>query len=159
MSDALRDLLLEQAEVISVISRYLINFKKTAKANITELRVRGRLSNLHDLWAECRRLHVRLIQTATEEEKEATTYFTEHEFLAAEEAYLEATDYINDVLGKLQLSLTSAGPSSDSSYREATASCSVQLPRIALPKFNGKYADWPNFKGVFESVIVANETI
>jgi len=86
MAETTKDLLLEQAEVISAIARTLPNFKKTAKASLTESRVQGRLSALEKLWSECRSLHVRLIRTATDDERRTCGYFKEQTFLAAEEA-------------------------------------------------------------------------
>jgi len=41
---------------------------------------------------------------------------------------------------------------SDVSLRDSSA-VTLQLPRITLPKFSGNFAEWENFRGIFESLV------
>ncbi|XP_067207876.1 uncharacterized protein [Linepithema humile] len=160
MTDATTGLIAEQQEVIAAIRRTLPNFKKTAKVNLTESKVRGRLSALEKLWDDCRRLQVKLIQTASDEERRTCGYFKDQEFLAAEEAYHEAVDHLHEAFGKFSgQQVEYKNTSTDSSCRDATAAAPMQLPRINLPKFNGKLTEWANFKGIFETLIADNDSL
>jgi hypothetical protein len=54
-----------------------------------------------------------------------------------------------------------AGDSStDSTSRDATKSPSLHLGRIALPKFSGKFTEFPeNFRHTFESLVESSDTL
>src|SRR5580765_8515731 len=140
MPQELRNLLIEQSNSIASIKRVLINFKKLPKANITLSKTKGRLSNLETLWATCQALHVKILQSTTPEEQASTSYFLEEEFFAAEDAYLEAADYINDAIGKLtKVEPAPSDKGNESSFRDTLAGMSLQLPRISLPKLSGNF--------------------
>lgn len=49
--------------------------------------------------------------------------------------------------------------SSDVSYRDASSQFILQLPRITLPKFSGDFAEWENFRSLFESFVASNDAI
>ncbi|XP_071629518.1 uncharacterized protein [Temnothorax longispinosus] len=115
---------------------------------------------LETLWEKCHAINVSIHQTATAEERKTAPYFLEEQFYAAEDAYLEASDYLNDTVGKLSKSEPStAEKGSYHSFRDAFAGESLQLPRITLPKFSGNFAEWENFRGIFESLVAVNESL
>ncbi|KMQ88393.1 twitching motility protein [Lasius niger] len=99
VSAELRKLLIEQSTAIATLKRVLINFKKLPKTNQTLPKITGRLTNLEDQWKTCQALHVRILQTVTAEEEKTIPYLVEEEFFTAEDAYLEAADYIRDEIG------------------------------------------------------------
>lgn len=108
----------------------------------------------------CRSLHIRIIQVATPKEQKSNLYFIGEQYLAAEEAYQEAADHMNDALGRfVKKPMCNIDKSTDSSYRDTLSSCPLQLPRITLPKFSGKLTEWENFRGVFESLIASNDSL
>ncbi|XP_029160333.1 uncharacterized protein LOC114932333 [Nylanderia fulva] len=154
MSEA-KDLLIAQIDTIAQLKRVIVNFKKLAKANVTLPRTQGRLDELTSLWASCRELHVKLLQSTTPEEKKTLAYFVDEEFLVAEEAYYETADVLRDAISRL--TVVTPPPldrSTDSSFRDSNNN--FQLPRISLPKFSGKFSDWENFKNTFESLVANN---
>jgi len=80
------------------IKRILINYKKLAKANITLVKTKSRLAELQALWKEVRYRHNDITFVATAEDRKKLHYFLQDEFLAAEDAYYEATDYLHDAM-------------------------------------------------------------
>jgi len=57
-------------------------------------RMRACLSDLQKLWEKAHRLHSKISRAATTEEKKKLSYFVQDEFLAAEDDYNEASDYL-----------------------------------------------------------------
>lgn len=101
-------------------------------------------------------MNIRLHCLATNEQKKSISYFADDDFYAAEEAYHEAVDYLNDAISKF---VKRTERSSDSSFRDASAGSRLQLPRISLPKFSGKFTEWENFRGIFESLVASNDSL
>ncbi|XP_071582039.1 uncharacterized protein [Temnothorax nylanderi] len=160
MSLDLKNLLIAQGDTIATLTRSLTNFKKLAKAQVTLPKTKGRLTNLEALWAQTRALHIQILQTATAEEKKSTPYFQQEEILAAEEAYFDAVDHLQDVIGRLSNDAPSAPyRGNESSYRDAHSGVSLHLPRISLPNFSGAFAEWENFRGIFESLVANSESL
>ncbi|XP_029659125.1 uncharacterized protein LOC115233057 [Formica exsecta] len=142
------------------MKRVFPNFKKMGKANVTQYKAKSRLDTLETLWERCQRLNVQLQQIATADEQRTVKYFTEEEFFAAEDVYHEAADYLADVIGKFTRCDSNAASSvSDVSSRELSSAVSLQLPRILLPKFSGNFAEWENFRGIFESLVASKESL
>lgn len=160
MADDLQNLLVEQSIIIASMKRVLPNFKKLGKLNATQYKAKNRLDHLGELWEKCQRLNIRMTKAATAEEKRSVGYFTSEEFFAAEDAYHEAADYLADIIGKLSRIDSNAGATvSDASFRELNGAMSLQLPRISLPKFSGNFAEWENFRGLFESLVASKESL
>src|SRR5436190_18949375 len=84
-----KNLLIAQIDTIAQVKRVLVNFKKLAKANVTLPRTQRRLDELQSLWASCRELHVKLLQSTTPEEQNTLSYFLDKEFLVAEEIHTD----------------------------------------------------------------------
>lgn len=160
MGSEFKDLLIEQTNTISSIKRVLINFRKLSKPQVTLHKTKGRLNGLEALWERCQSLHVRLLQTATLDETKTASYFIQDEFLTAEDAYQDAADYLHETIGKfLQPAPVLALKSSDVTFRDANSDTPLHLPRIALPKFSGNFAEWENDRGLFESLVANNDSI
>ncbi|EZA51527.1 hypothetical protein X777_09742 [Ooceraea biroi] len=159
MADGLQGLLTEQTATITTMKRVLPNFKKLGKANVTQYKAKKRLEHMEALWEKCQLLNVKLLQTATAEKQRIIKYFTEEEFLAAEDVYNETTDHLADVIGKLSHHEPIAASSvSDMSLKES-GTVALQLPRISLPKFSGNFTEWENFRGIFESLVASKESL
>ncbi|XP_070170845.1 uncharacterized protein [Polyergus mexicanus] len=160
MTDSLQGLLIEQSITISLMKRVFPNFKKMGKANVTQYKAKSRLDALETLWERCQRLNVQLQQIATADEQRTVQYFIEEEFFTAEDVYHEAADYLADVIGKFsRCDPNAASTVSDISSRELSGAVSLQLPRIPLPKFSGNFAEWENFRGIFESLVASKESL
>jgi len=159
MSSSVGDLLIEQSATIASLKRVIVNFKKLAKPNVTLPKTQSRLSTLEDLWSTCRNLHIKLLQTATEEQQTTLPYFQKEEFLVAEDCFHETADLLQETISRFnRTSVTLYDRSTDSSTRESSNNC-VQLPRIALPKFSGKLTEWENFRNIFESFVANNDSL
>jgi len=159
MSSSVSELLIEQSATIASLKRVIVNFKKLAKPNVTLPKTQSRLSTLEDLWSTCRNLHIKLLQTATEEQQTTLPYFQKEEFLAAEDSYHETADLLQETISRFNsTSVALCNRSTDSSIRESSNNC-VQLPRIALPKFSGKLTEWENFRNIFESLVANNDSL
>jgi len=114
MADDLYDFLEEQNITIQAIKRTIPNYKKLS--DITLARMRSRLSGLHKLWEKAHRLHSKISCSATTEEKNKLSYFVQDEFLAAEDDYNEASDYLQEVISSFVISGSVYDPSVDSAF-------------------------------------------
>lgn len=160
MSDDLRLLLTEQTTTINLIKRVIINYKKLPKANITLSKTKGRLEDLKTHWEKAQRLHCRISHLATADDCNTLSYFLHEEFFAAEDAYNAAADILHDAISNfVKTDVPACDGSTDSSFRDANSQSSLQLPRIALPKFSGQFTDWENFRSTFESLIATNDAL
>src|SRR5436190_3864241 len=154
-----KNLLIAQIDTIAQVKRVLVNFKKLAKANVTLPRTQRRLDELQSLWASCRELHVKLLQSTTPEEQNTLSYFLDKEFLVAEEIYEETADVLSDAISKFKVvAPPPLDRSADSSFRDSNNN-HFQLPRISLPKFSGKFSEWESFKNTFESLVANNDSL
>jgi len=85
------------SERCDAIKRVIINYKKLSKANVTLTKARSRLADLQKYWEKVQSLHAR-INRATAEDRKKLPYFLQDEFLAAEDAYNEAADYLQEAI-------------------------------------------------------------
>lgn len=152
--------LAEQYSKIAQIERTIENFKKVGQKNFTPAITRNRMIILKEYWARCQQLHTLIESTATSEQKEDHAYFQKSQFIQAEDAYLEASDYLTTILDKLTKPIVASSPntSASDSYPD-NLPFSFHLPRIDLPKFSGSYIEWANFRDLFESLVVNNERL
>lgn len=156
MAEEVTDLLVEQSLNIHSLGRVLVNFKKLAKVNVTLPKTKGRLADLKQLWDGIQRLHVRLHCLTTAEQRKTLPYFAKDEFVAAEATYIETADYLHDTISRF--ANDDLAERSTDSIRDSVGP-RLQLSRIALPKFSGKFTEWENFRGIFESLVAANDSL
>jgi hypothetical protein len=100
MADDLQDFLEKQGVIIDTLKCVIINFKKLPKTNVTLTKMRTRLADLQKYWEKILDLHAKISRAAKAEDRKKLHYFLQNEFLAAEDAYYEATDYLYDAMDK-----------------------------------------------------------
>ncbi|XP_029176084.1 uncharacterized protein LOC114944355 [Nylanderia fulva] len=159
MTESIDFLLTEQSFTIDAINRSLVNVKKLSKAQTTVIKLESRLKKLHDQWSSCKAIHVRILHAVTPKEKSELPYFVKEEFYAAEETYDVTVDLINEAIKKLSPTPPTHGTSDRSSIFDSDTRRPIHLPRISLPKFSGKFTEWENFKGIFESLVTNNDCL
>jgi len=159
MTESIDFLLTEQSFTIDAINRSLVNFKKLPKAQTTLLKLESRLTKLHDQWSTCKATHVKILHAVKPKEKGELPYFVKEEFYAAEETYDSTADLINETIRKLSPTPPMHHSGDQSSILDSDTRRPIHLPRISLPKFSGKFTEWENFKGIFESLVANNNSL
>ena len=157
MADDLTKLGNELSNLHQAILRTESNFKKIpiAKRNVTTTKVR--LELLKEKWSKCQDLDTKIHNLAKSEEKLTLDYFVKNQFLTIEDAFLNAYDFINDHINNYV-----SQPDLNSSSREISLQHKVnnpKLPKINIASFSGNYADWENFRDLFEALIVRNDSL
>jgi len=142
---------------IGLIAKFIANYKKLSKANVTYDRTKKRLDELKEQWTEARRLRIDIEMEATEENRRMMSFFVQNHFSTL---YYEASDFLIDELGKFKnASIPMHEDSTDSLSFEATKLLSSQLPHINFPKFSGEFSKWKSFRHTFEDLIGSNNKI
>jgi len=100
MSAHLKHLLRTQQYIFDRISKVIINYKKLAKENITYAHTKKRQEDLEQKWEEANRLRVEIDKESTEDNRETMPYFVQDHFATAEEAYIEASDFLIHAISK-----------------------------------------------------------
>ncbi|KAH0944380.1 hypothetical protein HN011_011445 [Eciton burchellii] len=98
MAEDLNSFLENQNIVINVIKRLIINYKKLPKANVILTKMRSRLADLQKHWEKVQSLHAKINLAATAEDRKKLPYFLQDDFLAGEDAYYEAADYLQEAI-------------------------------------------------------------
>ncbi|XP_076660066.1 uncharacterized protein LOC143363353 [Halictus rubicundus] len=143
-------LLMQQA-----IGRSLQNLKKLGTSNWTKSVLRTRIVHLQDLWRKFEHGYARLLSIIPAEERAKNPYFKEDSFAHTEEVYLHSLSFMTTQLDALNSDTVS--PSNSPSDGQACPSVpDIQLPRINVPQFDGKYEDWEAFRDKFSALIIQN---
>lgn len=155
---------MEQRATVRLITNAVANFNKIAAAKRTLAVAEGRLQLLLERWESCRQLDVKITIAATAAKRTDDAYFTEAEFDLAEEAFEEAHDHFREAIAKLQPQASAPGHASllgHSSLNDGqpSSSSTIKLPAIELPKFDGRYTEWTNYKSMFETMIIKHENL
>jgi sirohydrochlorin ferrochelatase len=98
MAEDLRNFLMDQNTTMIAIKRTITNYKKLPKVNVTLSKTRSCLSDLRKLWEKAHHLHTRISLATLTEERKKLSYFLQNEFLAAEDAYNEVADYLQEAI-------------------------------------------------------------
>jgi len=145
------DLLSQQTQLMNVISHTLANFKKLGKAKMTRAVTRKCLAkNLEKTFDKSQELHCKITQFADENLKATHAYFIEEQFLACEDSYDEAGDYLVEVLDSYEPNLTVL----DTDGSNPSSRSSSHLPKINLPTYDGSLDKWDSFRDRFKSMII-----
>ncbi|XP_018365041.1 PREDICTED: uncharacterized protein LOC108762507 [Trachymyrmex cornetzi] len=130
MAEEIENLILAQEYKIGALKRVLINYKKLPK-------------------------------TATSGELKSQPYFVDNVILEAEDVYANTSDILQNALSRLLPANinSSLSDSHDESVSRESGSQISRLPRISLPKFTGKIAEWESFRNMFESLVACNVSL
>lgn len=158
MAEKFKDLIIEQHSTFRMIGRILPQFRLLRAEEVTAQKIQSRIEVLKEYWETARHLDVRLNVCKTSHQSDHD-YFLNDEFLSAESTYMETLDGLKELLP----SPPTAGRNStmhDGSQRDISGvSGTVRLPQIEVPNYNGDPAKWVNFRDIFESLIVNNESL
>jgi hypothetical protein len=78
--------------------------------------MRSRLSGLQKLWEKAHHLHSKISCSATTKEKNKLSYFVQDEFLAAENDYNKASDYLLEAISSFVISGSVCDPNDDYAF-------------------------------------------
>ena len=148
----------EQEDLIVSIERTVENFKKLGQNNFTTAATRNRQFILERQWLRCQQIHAELKATVKLADRPAVPYFAVNQYEDAVEAYFQASDYLSEILEKLMKPVAAVTASSTLDLSQ-TCSNAIPLPRIDLLKFSGQYTEWANFRDIFESLVIKNESL
>ncbi|XP_071052911.1 uncharacterized protein [Onthophagus taurus] len=142
-----------QNELYSSISRAADNARKLAIPKRTSGQFVARLERLTDNWAEFSKNH-RLLNQYRSSYSE-TVYFSDDLYNCCEESYIDSKAVIIDMLNDIK----KPSDATVSTAPDVVESRSKQLPRISLPTFSGRYADWTQFRDLFVTMVKDNASL
>jgi len=154
------DVLVKQQTLLQTVERFLPNFKKIGKNNLTAAKVRSRISVLKENWALCVDGHAALQLFAPVAASKEAKYFEMQLFEKHEELYQEALDYMADCLEELEPT-TAAAPLASSTLRtvDLVTNSVSHLPPIKILPFSGKLDEWETFRDRFIALIIDNKEL
>lgn len=151
LSVIMQELVLTQEDLFDTLKKAERNFKKAAKERIKRPYLETRLESLEELWAKFKSDHRAIVTQSTSKDKKELAYFTEDTHNQFGELYISYKSSLKEALTPF---LRENTPSL------AIASTSeVQLPKIQLPSFTGKYNEWQTFYDMFLSLIHNNKSL
>jgi len=143
--------LVSQLELFTLITNAIKNYNKLGPDKRTRGAVESRLERLETNWGKFEKNHDTLIGKVTDNDKRHS-YFTENVYAKAEEEYLQARATFSDALEGFH----STARRSVTASEGGSANRSRPLPKISLPKFNGRYQEWMPFRDLFVSMVGEN---
>ncbi|CAK1589183.1 unnamed protein product [Parnassius mnemosyne] len=144
-----------QIDILSRIKKTLINYNKSPKERINATYIEIRIQNLDAQWTQFLETHARLIDKCGEKELFDSNYFKNNIYDETENAYIETKTVLRDELAKLQSVHITEKPN----FEKGVECTNVKLPKISIPTFSGKYAEWTTFRDLFITLIHKNASI
>lgn len=155
-------LLIEQRTAFDRLRRILPNYRKIGKEKFTASKTCNHVSALQETWTECKGLHVKLQQKATEAMTKHD-YFAREEFLEAEDDFEEAMDSLTELLEQQQSPPSRAVAPKEASestfFGDQRGGSDFALPRIKIPAFRGEPTEWESFRDSFSALVGSNDTL
>ncbi|XP_076660110.1 uncharacterized protein LOC143363398 [Halictus rubicundus] len=143
----------KQNQTLRSIERALPNFKKLGQAKMTTAITRNRMAVLKEAFNQAQELDARLAAVADPTARTSHPYYTNNLFEEAEENYLEASDFMAEVL-KTTTSADAASSKGVSTSPIPMSRPTAHLPRIQLPSFDGSFEAWESFRDRFTSMVI-----
>ncbi|XP_029663493.1 uncharacterized protein LOC115235693 [Formica exsecta] len=149
-----------QQQLQYAIDRYLDNFKKIGRNNLTPAKVRSRISTLKEYWTQFFTGHTNLAQRIPEATRSSFAYFKDKHFDLTSAAYQTAMDHMAEIVEEME-PVVSPNSSLFSTRlpAEASAFSLSHLPPIKLPPFDGNYNEWEQFRDRFATLIRENSDL
>lgn len=155
----MEDLVASQYELHGRIARTWDNLKKSGPAQkITVDLVRSTMALLDAKWQKYDSQHSELMRSHRKELK-GSSYVTEDLYEKTEAQYASQRAQLLAAERQLAPAVPSEASASSASAPPSTGSSvpapapAPSLPRIELPKFSGKFEDWPAFRDLFTSMV------
>ncbi|XP_077255249.1 uncharacterized protein LOC143893589 [Temnothorax americanus] len=150
---SVEELLIMQDQYMNAVSRALPNYKKLGQAKWTPAVTRQRLTTLKETFAKCQEFHCRISFLADEKLRNSHLYFTHNYFIACEDYYNDAADFMSDVLASHEDHSSPFGALRDGSSLSDSFRATTHLSRISLPTFDGSTDKWESFRDRFRSLV------
>lgn len=146
----------------SCIINFGSNTRKTAKNKKTKGYFQARQTLLDQYWNKyVAAFEDIMANRAGVSEEAAKGVLTMEDFSCVELAYSEASGDISDEINKVENPMQSSS-TNESRHEQSVIVAqnqSAQLPRIAIPVFDGKYMHWNSFKDLFTSLVIKNTAL
>lgn len=162
----MEQLLVQQTLYLRAVKRAVINFNKIGKNKQTASAIRNRIKLLNEDWAHCQLLQAQIETHESlpkdEAEKNALPYFANYEYEDAEQSFYENSDALNALLDEIQGTVPAPAAGAGVAAPPAVVPVNpvqIKLPQIELPKFSGSYLEWENFRDMFISLVVNNQSL
>lgn len=152
----------EQIELVRFISEAITDLTRVGEENISLQRVETRKTALRENWTKFSDQHeaikISMRQLTDEERNEVLrfSYFEKDTYRTTYDAYLEALEKMNTLYDQLK-QMQRRSPSV--STAEFPVHFGPRLPNLDLPKFNGAPSEWLQFKDMFTSMVIDNNTL
>ncbi|XP_032676814.1 uncharacterized protein LOC116846716 [Odontomachus brunneus] len=127
-----------QQQLQRSLDRFLENFKKLGRANLTAAKIRSRISALRELWQQFQSGNAVLLQSTPATQQESVDYFSGQCFDQTEEIYRSTLDHLTEALEELEPPVSPHNDSNAGQQQRATSVSLAQLPPICLPPFDGQ---------------------
>lgn len=167
---------LESNEALSsTIITFETNLKKTARVKLTRGFLKSRSELIERYWSKFYATHSLIVTHATVDERTNDKYFTNELYSITEESYLNCCTYLNDKQFEMFPTTVVSLPSTANGQVSGILSESVpmfsQVPSATavhtqlklkpptIPKFDGKYQNWPSFYDIFTSLVHDDATM
>ena len=150
-----------QVDLLKQINNSYANFKKKGAARMTRVTAQARLTGLEDCYSQYKNNHNRILSikdvpldhayfVANLSEQILDTYYDRKgEFLE----FIEDQKRLERARAELDQTASATGPGDHNVTLNSVPIETQSLPKMNLPKFSGKFADWENFRDLFRSVV------
>lgn len=149
------ELLVESNDCYESITRCYDHFKADEQKTLAKARVAQNYINRN--WASLCKLHSRLREAASEEDRQ-NTYFTDQQHATREASYLEILAALFEHTDLKQPSTSTPNDTFQFPTTFSAANFSSHftsnLPVIKVPPFNGDFEKWDFFRDYFKSLII-----
>lgn len=122
------------------LKKVLPNFKKDAQSRKTQSYFDIRLKRLNELYKEFSKSHKFLVCNIEHTDE----YFTSDICTQFEEIYIETHSFVTEEYKKCFLQ-NAESDSSTILQTQIQHTSTIQPPNLPVPKFSGKFLDWPSF--------------
>ncbi|XP_071050711.1 uncharacterized protein [Onthophagus taurus] len=152
------DVLFErQNDLYGLINRTIDNLKKLAIVKRTRAAVKTRLERLDVNWEEFNENHKFLSKYKLDYTE--TIYFSEDLFSLCEESYLNTKSEMIELLESNEESLSIPENVLVTEKAQTAPFRTRNVPVINLPKFDGDFANWTQFRDLFNSMVYQDNNI
>lgn len=165
---SMEDEILAQAEITNRIRSFVSNYGKTPKERLTLGYIVSRTNGIKDLWLEYNTQHKIIVAKSTPESRLNNTYFTDDTYSQCENIYYDISGRIAqkhiELLAKanpqpLQDPIPQPNPSIEQLPIPVVSQDHIQIPRLNVPNFSGRYEDWTSFYDLFVAAVHSNRSI
>ena len=140
-----KSLILEQNSISQRIISSYAHFLEDGNESIYNASTR--LENLNDMWFHFEENHYKILNIANSDK---SNYIKNNTFALVEQNYLKNKCQFNEFIA-------THNPQNDNSHRPSRFTVDhnlEKLERIPIPKFDGSFTEWENFRDMFKSLVI-----